>query len=106
MVPLMAAGCSSSQSFSEVAGNVRVRGEIRQNVLEPQRRTLSVNLSNAQTGRPVDAMDVELKAGSSHTIHPMHERKGSYSASFADTDRVELLIVTSNRAAVIALQRQ
>ena len=102
----MLAACSGAQNFTEVAGDLRVHGSVEQSLFEPAHHTLSLNLSNAQTGRPIDALDVELKQGNSHVVHAARQSKGAYSATFTDTARVEVLILTANRAAVIALQRQ
>lgn len=105
-VPLLLSACASGQSFSEVTGDLRVQGHVEQSLFEPAHHTLSLDLSNAQTGRPVDAVDVELKSGRSHVVHAARQGKGAYSATFNDAPRVEVLILTANRAAVIALQRQ
>jgi len=103
---LLVAGCSSGQNFSEVAGNLLVKGSVAQNLLSPLRRTLSLNLANATTGHPLDALDVEVKAGNARAIQAVRQQKGSYTASYTDADRVEVLIMTRDRAAVIALKRQ
>lgn len=105
-LPLLLTACANGQNFSEVAGDLRVQGRVEQSLFEPAHHTLSLDLSNAQTGRPIDALDVELKSGNSHVIHAARQSKGAYSATFSDTARVEVLILTANRAAVIALQRQ
>jgi hypothetical protein len=102
----MVAGCGSAQNFSEVAGNVRVTGQVARSFFEPQDRTLSLNLANAVTGRPLNATDVEVKAGNAPPIRAVRGQAGSYTANFTDSDRVEVLIMTRDRAAVIALRRQ
>ena len=102
---LALASCARAQSFSEVAGNLRVSGQVESDPISPQRSRLSLNLANAQTGHPLDATDVELKAGGAQPIHAMRAQTGSYTANFTNADRVEVLILTRDRAAVIALQQ-
>lgn len=102
----MLAACANGQNFSEVAGDLRVQGHVQQSFLHPERRMLYLDLSNALTGRPVEALDVQLKFGGTHVTHAVRQSAGTYSATFDDMNRVEVLILTPNRAAVIALQRQ
>lgn len=99
-------GCGPGQTFSEVSGNLRVQGIVVQDIFSPQNRTLSLNLADAQTGHAIDARSVEVKAGSTRPIRATRSSTGAYTASFSDADRVEVLIMTSDRAAVIALERQ
>lgn len=104
---LLLAGCGSAgQNFSEVTGDLRIRGNVAASAIEPQKRVLSLNLASVQNGRPVDAVDVEVKPAAAHAIHAVRERRGSYKASFADTRHVDVLIIMRDRMAVIALQRQ
>ena|SRR5579863_4068301 len=104
---LLLAGCgSAAQSFSEVTGDLRIRGSVAASALEPEQRVLSLNLASVQNGRPIDAVDVEVKPEASRAIHAVREHRGAYKASFADTGHVQVLIITRDRMAVIALQRQ
>lgn len=106
IIALLLSGCSSAQNFTEVAGNLIVKGSVAQGPFSPQSRTLSLNLADAATGHPLDAQDVEIKAGNARAIRAVRHERGAYTADFTDADRVEVFIMTRDRAAVIALRRQ
>lgn len=106
LAALALSGCAAQQTFSEVSGDLRVTGTVVQNLLSPQSRTLSLSLANAATGNPLDASEVEVRAGNARPVRAKRKQTGTYTADFSDADRVEVLIVTSGRAAVIALVRQ
>ncbi len=102
-LPLLA-GCA--QNFSEVAGNVRVQGSVSQNLLSPDRRRLSLHLVNARTGAPLHAMSVEVKPASGGPIQAAKIGRADYTADFADSDRVEVLIETAAGTSIFTLQRR
>lgn len=106
LAALALSGCAAQQTFSEVTGDLRVTGTVVQNLLSPQRRTLSLSLANAATGHPIDANEVEVRAGNARPVRATRKQTGNYTADFPDADRVQVLIVTSGRAAIIALVRQ
>lgn len=100
------AGCASGQQFTSEMGSLRISGNVAENVFAPQTRTLSLHLSDANTGRPLDASDVQVKAGNERVIHAVREKTGSYTADITDAQRVNLIIVQNGRTATLALQKQ
>lgn len=100
------AGCAVQQSFSDNLDDLRISGRLSENVFQPQVRTLSLNLSDAKTGLPLDATDVQIKAGDSGVIHATRRQRGSYVADVANAQRVNLVIVQNGRTATLALQQR
>jgi hypothetical protein len=101
------AGCSSGRSFTDVVGNLRVTGDVHEGLLARDRGTLNVHLYDASTGYPVDANDVQVKAGRMASVHASRRQLGVYSADIANRRHIDLLITTrDNRSVFIALQQQ
>lgn len=106
VLAMLACGCSEEQKFSDVAGNLRISGDLQKNVLSPQTSTLALHLTDASTGYPLDATDVQIKPDNAQAIHAARQQLGSYIVHFTDADRVDVLVITHDRAALIALKRQ
>ena len=102
----LTAACSSGRSFSDVVGNLRVTGSVNEDA-RSSRAGLHVELSDASTGHPVDARDIEVEAGRTQPVHAQRKQLGTYSAQIPNRRKIDLVITTQdNRSVFIALQRQ
>ncbi|HZZ65351.1 MAG TPA: hypothetical protein VFE17_07630 [Candidatus Baltobacteraceae bacterium] len=101
---VLVAGCSSGQSFSQVAGDVRIQANLRLDPLSWKARTLEVRLSDVSTGDPVNGR-VDVVAGGGPEIHAAAAGAGSYRASIPDADNIQLLVVARERVTSLALAR-
>jgi hypothetical protein len=99
-------GCASQQDFSQSMGDLRISGNLAESASDPQTRTLSLHLADVKTGKPLDASDVEVKAGDAHVVRATRQQPGSYVAQIQNAPRVNLLIVQNGRTATLALQQR
>jgi hypothetical protein len=100
------AGCSSAQSFTDVEGSVRISGQVERQFLNPQSTTLVLDLSDASTGYPIDAHEIDVRTADGHTVSAKHAQLGSYSATVPDSDRIDVLVVAHDETARLSLKRQ
>lgn len=103
---LLESGCASGQTFSDVVGPMRISGQLQENILSPQDKTLSLHVTDASTGYPIDATSVQIKTGNSRVVSANRRQLGSYEAHISGADKFEVYVVAKGQAAVIALQRQ
>jgi uncharacterized lipoprotein len=104
---MLLAACSSSRPFSGVVGNVRVSGDVSENLFARNAATLDVQLYDASTGYPVDASAVAVKAGNAPIVQAAREQLGSFQASVRSDRRIDLFIKTrDNRSLFMTLQQQ
>lgn len=107
MAFVLLSGCASPRSFSDVVGNVRVTGEVQQNALQRDIGTVDVRLYDARTGYPIDASDVQIKAGRERSVHASRKQLGVYTADIAERHHIDLLITTrDDRSIFLALQQR
>ncbi len=99
-------GCSSAQSFSDVEGSVRISGQVQRQLINPQNTTLLLDLTDASTGYPIDAREIEVRTADGHTVSPKRAQLGSYSATIPDSDRIDVLVLAKDETARLSLKRQ
>lgn len=68
-------------------------------------RTLLVTLTDATTGIPVKGT-VEVLAGGGRVTKASPTGTGSFRADVPDADRIQLLVLTRDRVAALALERR
>lgn len=101
------AACSPAQSFSDTVGNVRVTGDLQQGLFAGKTGTMNLQLYDASTGYPIDASDVQIRAGREPSVHASHKQLGVYSASVPARRHIDVLITTrDNRSIFLALQQK
>ncbi|HLI96347.1 MAG TPA: hypothetical protein VKT72_09705 [Candidatus Baltobacteraceae bacterium] len=100
------AACSSGRSFSDVVGNLRITGDVAESTFS-QRAGLDVQLYDASTGYPVDARDIEVRAGRTKPVRAIRKQLGVYAANIPNRERIDLFITTQDsRSVIIALQQK
>jgi hypothetical protein len=100
------AGCSSAQSFTDVEGSVRISGQVQRQLFNLKDTTLSLYLTDAATGYPIDAHDVQVHTADGRTVAAKRAQLGSYSASIPDSDRIDVLVSAHDEIARLSLKRQ
>src|SRR5579872_5905791 len=100
------AACSSGRTFSDVVGNLRVTGDLTQSAFS-HRAGLDVQLYDASTGYPVDAREIEVRAGRTRPVRATRKQLGIYKADIPNRQRIDLFITTQDsRSVIIALQQK
>lgn len=100
------AGCSSTQSFTDVEGTVRISGHVQRELFNLKDTTLSLYLTDAATGYPIDAHQVQIHTADGHTVAAKRAQLGSYSATITDSDRIDVLVSAHDETARLSLKRQ
>jgi uncharacterized lipoprotein len=104
---VLLAACSSSRPFYGVVGDVRVSGDVSENLFASKAAILDVQLYDASTGYPVDASAVAVKAGSAPIVQASREQLGSFQANVPSDRHIDLYITTrDNRSLYMTLQQQ
>jgi hypothetical protein len=99
--------CSSARPFTDVVGNVRVSGDVQEDAFSRETGTVNVQLYDVSTGYPVDASDVQVRAGREAAVHATRKQLGVYSANIANRRHIDLFITTrDNRSIFLALQQR
>jgi hypothetical protein len=97
--------CSSAQNFSDVEGGMRIAGQLDHRFIDLQHATLSLYLTDAGTGYPIDAKEIEVRSDG-QTIAAKRDQLGSYSATVPDSDKIDVLVLARDEAARLSLKRQ
>lgn len=100
------AGCSSAQDFTDVGGGVRISGELQRSLLHREVATLSLSLSDAQTGYPIDASQIEVRTDDGRTVAAKRTQLGTYSATISDSDKIDVLVFARNQTQLISLKQR
>lgn len=100
------AGCSSAQSFTDVEGSLRISGQVQRQITDLQHATLSLYLTDASTGYPIDASEIDVRTSDGQTVAAKRAQLGSYSATIPDSDKIDVVVLARDQTARLSLKRQ
>lgn len=100
------AGCSSAQTFTDVAGKVRISGKVQRPLIDLQHTILSIDLSDPATGTPIDASEIHVRTSHGQTLSAKRADVGSYSATISNSDSIDVLVSARGETAMLSLKRQ
>ena len=97
--------CGHSTSFDQVEGGLRIQGTLDRDNLHPERDNVVIRVLDAGSGHPVDA-DVALRPQGEGPQQASRSASGTYAASIDDAQKIDVLVVTQQKAAQISLLKQ
>jgi hypothetical protein len=85
---------------------VRISGQVQRQVTDLQHATLSLYLTDASTGYPLDASEIDVRTSDGRAVPAKRAQLGSYIATIPDSDRIDVVVLARDQTARLSLKRR